>query len=64
MKPKEKTGRFDIRVFSDRMAGAAKVSAKDYSTLNEYPDLILYDGIYDKKYRKVQLQVKYKKMDD
>jgi len=54
VKPKEKTGQFDISVFSDRMAGAAKVSIKDYSSLNEYPDLILYDWVYDKKYGKVQ----------
>jgi len=61
IKPKEKTDQFDIRVFSDRMASAAKISVKDYSSLNEYPDLILYDGIYDKKNKKVQLQMKYKK---
>jgi hypothetical protein len=61
MKPKAEKDQFDIRVFSDRMAGAVKISVEDYSTLDRYPDLILYEGFYDKKNRRVKLQLKYKK---
>jgi hypothetical protein len=63
IKPKEETDQFGIRVFSDWMASAAKVSVKDYSTLKGYPDLILCDEIYDMKYRKAQFQMKYHKTD-
>jgi hypothetical protein len=63
LKPKEEKDQFDIRVFSDRMAGAVKASVKDYSTLDRYPDLILYEGFYDKKNKKVKLERKYKKPD-
>ena len=61
MKPKEGKDLFDVRVFSDSMAGSAKVAVRDYHSLNDHPNLILYDGIYDKKNRKAQLQMRYKK---
>jgi hypothetical protein len=61
MKPRDEKDQFDIRVFSDSMAASAKVSVKDYHSLDDHPNLILYDGIYDKKNRRVQLQMKYKK---
>ena len=63
MKPREEKGQFHIRVFSDRMTNAAKISVEDYSTLDRYPDLILYEGFYDKKNKKVKLERKYKKPD-
>jgi hypothetical protein len=63
IKPKEEKDVFDIRVFSDSTAGSAKVSVKDYHSLDDHPNLILYDGIYDKKKKKAQLQQRYKKTD-
>ena len=61
MKPKEEKDVFDIRVFSDSTAVSAKISVKDYHSLDDHPDTILYDGIYDKKKKRAQLQKKYKK---
>ena len=61
LKPKEEKDVFDIRVFSDSAAGSAKVSVKDYHTLDDHPNLILYDGIYDKNKKRAQLQQRYKK---
>lgn len=61
MKPKEEKDQFDIRVFSDSMANTAKVSVKDFKTLDAYPGLILFEGSYDKKNKKARLQVKYRK---
>lgn len=61
MKPKKEIDLFDIRVFSDSAAGSAKVSVKDYHSLDDHPNLVLYDGIYDKKKKKALLQMKYKK---
>jgi hypothetical protein len=60
LKPKAEKGIFEIRVFSDQTAIAAKVSVKDFNSLDGHPDLILYDGIYDKGKKKAHLQVRYK----
>ena len=60
LRPKEEKDRFDIRVFSERMAAGSKVSVKDFDSLNESPNLILYEGDYDKKNKTVQLQTKKK----
>ncbi len=60
LKPKEEKDLFEIRVFSDQAAIASKVSVKDFNSLDGCPDLILYDGIYDKAKKKAHLQVKYK----
>jgi len=40
---------FEIRVFDAEQAGSKKIAVKDYNSLTEHPELILYDGWYDKK---------------
>lgn len=60
MKPDGNKESFLIRVFSDSMAGSAKVPVKDYHTLDEHPELILYEGVYDKGNRKAKLQPRHK----
>lgn len=50
-----------IRVFSDTMAIAAKVVIKDYMTLDAYPNLILYEGVFNKKTKTAKLERWYKK---
>jgi len=42
------------------MAVSSKVSVKDYHSLDEHPDLILYEGSYDKGNKKATLQIIYK----
>lgn len=61
MKPQETKGLFHIRVFSDPVANKAKVSVKDFSTLDSHPEVILYEGVYDKKNNKAKLTQKYQK---
>ena len=39
---------FDVRVFSDNAAAAKKVKVKDYTSLDEHPELILFEGWFDK----------------
>ena len=34
------------------------VTVKDYNSLDEHPDLILYEGWFDKKSMKVQIKEK------
>lgn len=49
---------FDIRVFDEAKVGQARVSVKDYTSLDAHPELILYEGWFDKKSMKVQVEEK------
>jgi hypothetical protein len=51
---------FNIRVFDDSEAIARKVQVKDYTSLNECPDLIIYEGWYDEGAKQVKLEEKKK----
>ncbi len=58
---KSKTGAtFNIRVFDDSEAIAKKVKVKDYTSLDEYPDLIIYEGWFDVGAKQVKLEEKKK----
>lgn len=49
---------FDFRVFDEAQVAPKKVTVKDYTSLNEYPDLILYEGWFDNRTMKVQIEEK------
>jgi len=49
---------FDFRVFDEAQVAAKKVTVKDYTSLDEHPDLILYQGRFDKKSGMVQIEKK------
>lgn len=40
---------FYFRVFDEVQTSAKKVSVKNYDSLNAFPDLILFEGWFDKK---------------
>ena len=40
---------FEVRVFNGVQGSARNVSVKDYNSLNEHPELILYEGWYNKE---------------
>jgi hypothetical protein len=46
---------YDVRVFDEGEAAARKVSIKNYLSLDDHPELILFEGWYDKKNFKVEL---------
>ena len=47
MRPKEGVkDAFEVRVFSGAQASARNVSIKDYNSLDEHPEFILYEGWY------------------
>jgi hypothetical protein len=48
--------RYEVRVFDEIQAGARGVRVKDYTTFDEHPDLILFEGWYDKKSYQAHLQ--------
>ena len=60
MKPQETKDLFHIRIFSDAVANKAQVSVKDYTSLDSHPEVILYEGVYDKKNKRAKLEKKYK----
>jgi len=47
---------FDVRVYDERQAASQNVTIKDYRSLDAHPDLILYEGWFDKKTMKVQIE--------
>jgi len=52
----EKT--FDIRIFDENQAAVKKVTVKDYTSLDERPELVIYEGWFDEKSRQVELEEK------
>jgi hypothetical protein len=50
----------NIRVFDNSEAIAKKVQVKDYTSLNECPDLIIYEGWFDEGTKQVKLEEKKK----
>jgi len=51
----ESKNELDIRVFDLSRADADDVVVKNYNSLDGRPDLILYEGWYDKKTMKVEI---------
>jgi len=51
---------FDIRVFDESEGLAKKVQVKDYTSLDEHPDLIIYEGWFDEVLKKAELEEKKK----
>jgi hypothetical protein len=51
---------FDCRIFDEAEAEANEVKINDYNTLNQYPDLILYEGWFDEDSKRVELKEKKK----
>jgi len=51
---------FNIRVFDDSEAIARRIQVKDYTSFDECPDLIIYEGWYDEGAKQVKLEEKKK----
>jgi hypothetical protein len=49
-----------IRVFDNSDAIARKVQVKNWASLDEHPDLMLYDGWFDERSKQVKLEEKKK----
>ena len=49
---------FDVRVFDDNKVVQKKVKVKDWTTFDQHPDLILYEGWFDKDSMRVELEEK------
>ena len=50
----------DCRIFDESEAAASEVQIKDYTSLDEHPELILYEGWFDEGAKHVELEEKKK----
>jgi hypothetical protein len=56
-KPKENSKSvFDIRIFSSTTTAQHDVKVRDYTSLDNHMDLVIFAGWYDKQTRNVQLE--------
>jgi hypothetical protein len=47
---------FDVRVFDPNATAKKGISVKNYTSLDQVPDLILYEGWYDKESKEAVLE--------
>ncbi len=57
-------GVFNIRVFDESEALVKKIQVKDYTSVDKHPDLIIYEGWFDEKSKRVELEEKKKVSSD
>jgi len=50
----------NIRVFDNSEAQARQIEVKDYTSLDEHPELIIYEGWFDERSKQVKLAEKKK----
>jgi hypothetical protein len=60
----EKPNTFYFRVFDPSKASASRISVRDYTSLEKTPQLILFEGWYDKKLFEVHMEEKGKPTQD
>jgi len=59
IRPKSGGGKgFDVRIFAQYEASTSGAKIKDYTTLDQYPQLVLFEGWFDKEAKKVELEEK------
>ncbi|MDF1593785.1 MAG: hypothetical protein P1P89_19940 [Desulfobacterales bacterium] len=54
----EKKEFFDVRIFDENHAIMKNVTVKNYNSLEGHPELILYEGWYNKKTMKAEVKTK------
>jgi len=47
---------FDVRVFDGAQVAEKKVSIKNYTSFDEHPELVLYEGWFNKKTMQVEIK--------
>jgi hypothetical protein len=49
---------FDVRVFDPSQAASQRIQVKGYETLSEHPELILFEGWFNKKRHEAKVEEK------
>jgi hypothetical protein len=60
LRSKEDKDYFDVRIFDPSQAASRKVPVKDYNSLNDHPEIVLYEGSFNKKTFEVKIDPKPK----
>jgi hypothetical protein len=60
LREKEEKDWFEFRVFDQSQAASKKVNVRDFESLGETPDLVLYQGVFNKKNFEVKMETKPK----
>lgn len=58
----KKKDRYNVRVFDETQTSAQGIDVENYNSLNQYPELILFEGWYDR--RSWRANIKEKKRPD
>jgi len=48
--------RYDVRLFDESQASLKGISVKNYTTFDQHPELILFEGWYDKRSNRAKMQ--------
>jgi hypothetical protein len=57
MKPVEgEKHKFKVRIFSPRTISEKKIAVRDFHSLNDHPDVILYEAWFDKRNNDVRVE--------
>jgi hypothetical protein len=56
VKPGERKGFFTVRVFDERVAASRGVRVKDFHSLNDHPELVIFDGWFNKKTHEAEIK--------
>jgi len=61
VRPSAKGGKaFDVRIFDEAEAASNRINVKDYTSLDQHPELLLFDGWFDEGPKEVALEAKRK----
>jgi hypothetical protein len=52
--------RYNVRVFDQALAAGKGISVVDYTTLDDHPELILFEGWYDRRSWKARIEERVK----
>jgi len=58
MKPGQENGIWDFRLYNETDVRSKNIKIKDYSSLDAYPAMSLFEGTYDPKTQNVQITKK------
>ena len=47
---------FNVRVFDQRETDSKKIAVRDFTSLDDHPDLILFEGWFDKKSHRIHIE--------
>jgi hypothetical protein len=56
VRAQEEKSRYDVRVFEESQTRSKGVRVQDYTSFDEHPELILFEGWYDKKSNRAYME--------